>query len=184
VQEYGSDLPTCFCGSSVGEQTWNLRGTLELLQCVEAETMDAVETGSQYFTRTDGMAGTNMRTIMAWVFIVLGLVGMFTWGFGGLQLGVGVFMLYLGSWTKKNPLITLHEDHLEMKVAVAASRRLIRYQEISHLDQTGPNKAKLKLRDGQRIALPLAALADGRREDLLSRLRDRIGGVSGISANR
>ena len=60
--------------------------------------------------------------------IVLGVVSLGLFVAIALKTGrpptaswIGILILVLGIWQKKNPLIRLHDDHFEMKLAIASS---------------------------------------------------------------
>ena len=128
----------------------------------------------QFFTRSDTMAGTQTQTMLGIALIALGVVGCFIAPAVGCQAGIGILLLVTASWAKNNPLISLQKDHFDLKPAIAAARRLVRYRQIESIEEQGSNKAFVYLKDGKRIALPLAALSEERREDLLTELRRRV----------
>lgn len=128
----------------------------------------------RFFTRPDTMAGTNARTVIGVIFIGIGLLGFMGNPVIGSQIGIGILFLVAASWAKNNPLISLEDDHFNLKPAIAAARRFVLYRDISSVDDQG-NKAFVFLRDGGKIALPVLALSEDRRIELLRELRRRRG---------
>lgn len=118
------------------------------------------------------MAGTTANIVMAVVMICVGGLTLMLGGVGGILLGVGILLLIMQFWNQGRAVVTLHDDHLEMKTAPLAARHLIRYRDISEIDEQGPKKAFL-VTGGKRIHLPLAILEPHEQPELLEELRQR-----------
>jgi len=129
----------------------------------------------EFHFKQSGMDGTNSNMILSFVMIGFGAISLTVTGGGGLPIGIGVMFLLTTSWKKGRSLITLHEDHLEMKAAPLAARQLILYRDISMLDDSaGPKKVYL-LTGGKRVRLPTHALEVPDQHELIAELNKRTG---------
>jgi hypothetical protein len=126
----------------------------------------------QFKFRSSGMGGTTANMVMAVVMICVGGFMLTVVGAGGILVGVGILLLIMQLWNQGRAVVTLHDDHLEMKVAPLAARHLIRYGDISEIDELGANKVFL-VTGGKRIRLPLAILEPDEQPELLEELRRR-----------
>ena len=111
--------------------------------------------------------------------IPLGLLGLWT-GRPALAvfLVLGLLSLFMVSWARKNPIVRLSPNHLEVKAAPLASLRVIPYEEIDRLEVVSPTKAKLWLKAGGTQVLPFAALEPERRTALTTAINAKLGRAS------
>lgn len=90
---------------------------------------------------------------------------------GGVMIGVsGVLFLSLALTNRNRTVVTLHDDHLEMKAAPLGSRIFFQYSEISEIEERSPTKVFVHL-DSKRYRLPLAILGTEDQALLLETLR-------------
>src|SRR5690606_32654947 len=83
-----------------------------------------------------------------------------------LFLGWGSWSWYFASWARKNPIVRLSQDHIEVKAAPLAPLRLVRYGDIERLDIVSPTKANLWIKGGAVQRLPIVALEPEQRTAL------------------
>lgn len=108
---------------------------------------------------------------MGMIMVGMGVLGFFRGGTMGIFVVVGIVTIVMGFWSEKNPVIVLHDDHLEMKLAPATTRHLIRYQNVAEIDERGPNKMFLVVH-GKSIRLPVNLLERSDVELVLAAVRD------------
>ena len=87
--------------------------------------------------------------------------------------------IWMAVWYTSRPVVQAFGQHLTIKAAPLAGKRLIAYDQIVAVEQTSAKKASLAVRDGSRVRkvkLPMNLLtpADGAR--LLGLLRSRMPG--------
>ena len=132
-----------------------------------------------FFQRPTGASGWGVHRIAPWVMLPLGLIGLWT-GRPALAifLILGLLSIYMVSWARKNPIVRLSPEHLEVKAAPLASLRVIPYEEIDRLEVVSPTRAKLWLKAGGTQVLPFAALEPEQRTALTTAINARLGSVS------
>ncbi|MFO8059010.1 MAG: hypothetical protein R6V10_17125 [bacterium] len=111
------------------------------------------------------------------VFLVLGVAGVMIFAGFGFFVFAGIIGIVLGVWNRGRSLITLHPDHLEMKVAPAAPRQLVLYSDMKKVDQKSDKKAFLLAeQDGKekKLRLPLPALTPEEGSSLINELETRM----------
>lgn len=130
--------------------------------------------GNAFFARRDGWYGTSTYKRLGVAMIVIGCVGFLVSAVGLMSmLGLGVFNLIAMNWLESNPLIKLNNDHMEMKAAIAAPRKLVLYTDIARLVEKSAKHVVLETKQGDKIRLPVHALEDTVRNELVTELRKR-----------
>ncbi len=132
-----------------------------------------------YFQRETGASGWGVHRLAAWVMLPIGALGLLFELHGlALFLAWGSMSLYFASWARKNPIVRLSEEHLEVKAAPLAALRVIRYGEIERLEHVSPTKTQLRLKGGGTQPLPVAALEPEQRTALTAAVDAKLRGVS------
>ncbi len=111
------------------------------------------------------------------IFLALGVVGVMIFAGFGVFIILGVMSIVMGVWNKGRSLVTLHPDHMEMKIAPAAPRQLVLYSDMKRLDKKNDKKAFLIAdRDGKekKLRLPLSALTPEDGSSLIKELETRM----------
>lgn len=130
--------------------------------------------GNAFFARRDGWYGTSTFKRLGVLMIVLGCVGFLVSAVPLMSLlGLGVFNLIAMNWLESNPMIKLNTDHLELKAAIAAPRKLVLYRDIAQLVEKSAKHVVLETKHGDKVRLPVHALEDGVRDELVRELRKR-----------
>jgi len=125
----------------------------------------------QIYRRSTGMGSPGAQKIMGAITTGMGVLGSLNGGTMGIFVVVGILTIVIGFWSEKNPVIVLHEDHLEMKLAPATARHLIRYRDVAEIDNRGPNKIFLVVH-GKKIRLPVKVLEPSDLQLVLAAVRD------------
>jgi hypothetical protein len=69
--------------------------------------------------------------------LALGLFGLFT-GLGSpIFAGVGLLQLFVANHLGKNPIVRIHDDHLDIKLAPLASRHFVAFEDIDRVEDQG-----------------------------------------------
>ena len=127
-----------------------------------------------FYARREGWTGTSGLKRMGVILVCMGVVGIFiSAGIAGL-FGAGVVSLVAAHWLESNPIVTLHGDHMEMKVAIAAPRKLILFADIEKLVRQSAKKVHLHTKQGKKVALPIASLDDKAADELVTALQRRV----------
>ena len=122
--------------------------------------------------RSDGMGGSTTTTVLGLAMGLFSLTLLLGAGGGGGMLGPSIGLVALGIWNSGRAVLTLHEDHFDMKIAPLRARQRIRYQEIAGIDEQDATKIFVVAR-GKRFRLPMAQLDIPDRVELLQELRTR-----------
>ncbi len=103
-----------------------------------------------------------------------------------ILFAAGLLLLTTGVLRRRRPLVTLHDDHLEMGVLWVTR---IPYQDIAEVDEKGENKAflaasrpipaALAVFSTTRIPLPMAMLEPEEKGAVLKELRKHVAGARG-----
>lgn len=123
--------------------------------------------------RPDGIAGTNLTLGLALTLLVLSAVPIVLAGRGSPTSVVGFIFLAKALMNRNRTVVTLHEDHMEMKAAALASRDFVRYSEIVGLEERSPTKVFAHT-GGKRYRLPLIYLGTQDQALLLETLRTHV----------
>ncbi|MFK8002758.1 MAG: hypothetical protein AB8H86_24450 [Polyangiales bacterium] len=127
---------------------------------------------TEFKYRSSGFTGTNVGMGMGVVLILVGVATLSTGGAGVVALPVGILHLVMHVWNRGRAVVTLHDDHLDMKAAPLAGRKLIRYTDISALEVQG-KATKIITKDGA-VALPLLVLEPEDAEKFVAELKSHI----------
>ena len=114
-----------------------------------------------------------MYVISGVVFVIMGLAMP-----RYLFVGVGAVFCIVGGYLKMVPILWLRDDHLAMKIAPAAPKKLVLYKEIDSIDEVSPKKLIVRATvDGstKKIKVPLNMLPPSDRADFLAELKKRVG---------
>lgn len=122
--------------------------------------------------RSGGMGGSTTTTILGLAMGLFSLSLLLGTGGGGGMLAPSIGLVALGVWNSGRAVLTLHEDHFEMKIAPLRARQRIRYQEIAGIDEHDATKVFV-VAQGKRFRLPMAQLDIPDRVELLQELRTR-----------
>lgn len=122
-----------------------------------------------------------MQLILGIVFIIMGVGMIVTLGSSGMGIIVasGVLFLIVYAWGKGTAIVKLEDDHMEMKAAIAAPRKMVLYTEMKSIDRVSDKKAFLIFnQDGKenKLRLPLNVLTDEDRKVLLGGLTRKMKG--------
>ncbi len=110
------------------------------------------------------------------VFIILGVIliafGMVTIG---TIIGNGILLLVLGILFSATPLVELHPNHLEFRVAPIRGKQMIRYADIVRMTEPKPGRLEIETKDapGRVFKMPLPALRKADRARIVAELRRR-----------
>lgn len=127
-----------------------------------------------FYARREGWTGTSGLKRMGVILVCLGVIGIFVSATIASMLGGGVVCLVAARWLESNPIVTLHGDHMEMKVAIAAPRKLILFADIEKLVRQSAKKVQLHTKQGKKVALPVASLDDKTAAELVTELQRRV----------
>lgn len=108
---------------------------------------------------------------------VLGVLILLLTGRGSFGFGIGILIFILGLWQRNRTIVTLSEDRFEMKVAIAAPKILLGYNEIKSIGSEGKKAwivADYNGRPDKKIVLPSAFLSAEDLQNLVTELRARI----------
>ena len=122
--------------------------------------------------RSGGMGGSTTTTVLGLVMGLFSTALLLGAGGGGGMLGPSIGLVALGIWNSERAVLTLHEDHFEMKIAPLRARQRIRYEELAGIDEKEATKVFVVAR-GKRFRLPMAQLDIPDRVELLQELRSR-----------
>ena len=129
-----------------------------------------MKTPKDFYARSEGWSGTSGFKRLGIAMICLGILGLFVAPGLASLLGLGVFNLVAMRWLESHPIVKLHADHMEMKVAIAAPRQLVLFSDMDKLVRESANKVLLQTKQGKKIRLPVTALEDNARVELLAEL--------------
>ena len=87
---------------------------------------------------------------------------------------MGILGVIVYFWHKKNPPVILHEDYVELNLAIARSKKLIDYRDIQEIFKESEKKAFLIKKDGGTLRLPLVFIDKSEREELVEALREKL----------
>ena len=119
----------------------------------------------------------NLIVFSAIGMIAAGLLGLIISNTLGLPLVSGVTVLIIFFAKGNQPLVILHDDHLEMKAAPLAKKHLIRYTDVKYLTSASPKQAYFfftNRKGSKKISLPLVALSADDRKQLMNALRNKL----------
>ena len=133
-----------------------------------------MKTPRVFYARSEGWSGTSGLKRLGVIMICLGVVGLFVAPGLASMLGLGIFNLVAVRWLESNPIVQLHSDHMEMKVAIAAPRKLVLFTDMEKLVQESANKVLLQTKQGTKIRLPVAALGANERALFLTELERHV----------
>jgi len=127
----------------------------------------------EYRFRSDGLSGSTSIMVMGGLQLACGIFVLFISGLGSVLVGAGILVIIVGFWQSGRVLMTLHEDHLDMKIAPMAAHRQILYEDITDIDDSKPKQAFL-VADEKRVMLPKATLTPDDWDDFVTALRQHV----------
>jgi len=126
----------------------------------------------EFCFRRSGAGGTTVSMYLGIAMIVLGVVSLTIANSGGTGIGVGLMLVVLSLAKRGQAMVTLHDDHLVLKVAALARQHEILYQDINALEERGPKRLVLVVGD-KRVVVPLGALEPDDQIALADELKRR-----------
>ena len=108
---------------------------------------------------------------VAYIFLLLAFPRM-----PGYHLGLIIMIIALGVWNASRSPVKFYDDHMEIKVAPASSLRMIRYSDISGLDNSHPKRVQISYRENGKekmLKVPWAALEKRAKTALVPLLRTK-----------
>lgn len=136
------------------------------------DTMDAVA----FFTRRSGLGGTTTQAVLGWLMILLGLPMLLLSQGGGASVGLGILVLVLNNWAAKNPIVRLHQDHVEIRPGMVAPTSRIAFSEIREIVEKPKGRWFLFTHQNKKVFMPLGSLEVEARDRVLARLHNQIDG--------
>ncbi|MEM6996877.1 MAG: hypothetical protein AAF721_40620 [Myxococcota bacterium] len=116
---------------------------------------------------------TTMGYAAAAVWLVLGLLP--SGSAMGIPLSILTFVMTMISASR--PLVTVHDDHLEIRGAPLASVSLVRFTDIAAIHPDA-KKPTLQLRSGSTVKLPGSRLDEHEGAAFLTWLQSHVGGLA------
>ena len=97
------------------------------------------------------------RTFYMGIFmIVAGIALFFLTGFS-ILVGLGILYIIMGAISKNRKIIILYPDHLEIKLAPLASKKLLKYDQITNF-YTSKRNLELQYDPKKKIKIPVELL--------------------------
>lgn len=94
----------------------------------------------------------------------------------GYHLGLIVMFIAIGAWNASRIPLKCYDDYMELKLAPASSLCMIRYSDITHLDDSHPKRVQIRYREGGKekiLKVPWNALEEKAKTDLVPLLNEK-----------
>lgn len=92
------------------------------------------------------------------------------------HLGTITLLIVLGVWNASRRPVKLYGDHMEVKLAPLSGLRMIRYRDITHVNNSHANRLLISFREGgqeKMLKVPWSALEKRAKSALVPLLRNK-----------